>query len=221
MASGSRRPRERFGVGRLAHSREKAVFINCPFDPEFERCFEAILFATICSGFMPRSALESGDVAVPRIERIFEAISTSQYSIQDLSRCRGEGSEQLARFNMPLELGFAMASRFRTPRGKAPHDWLLLVPEGHSYGRFVSDLAGYDPLRHDGTPATLVPKVMSWLATRPDAVLMPTPAEVLAQLPRFREEKERILATWGGAVPWPDLLVAAIEVSGTLLGVGG
>jgi hypothetical protein len=221
MALAPRRPRERFGAGRLAHNRDKAVFINCPFDPEFELSFDAIVFATICSGFIPRTALESGDVAVPRIERILDAIFTSKYSIHDLSRCRGEGSEQLARFNMPLELGMAMASRFKTPRGQARHDWLVLVPEGHSYARFVSDLAGYDPARHDGTPATLVPKVMSWLATRPDAFEMPAPQVVLRALPRFREEKRNLLARWGSSPPWADVVIAGIEILSASPGIGG
>ena len=52
----------------------------------------------------------------------------SQYSIHDLSRYRGQGDANLARFNMPLELGFAMARRFMD---EASHDWLVLVPEGH------------------------------------------------------------------------------------------
>lgn len=41
-----------------------------------------------------------------------KAIRGSKYSVHDLSRCRGEGDENLARFNMPLELGMAMAERF-------------------------------------------------------------------------------------------------------------
>ncbi|HSN85214.1 MAG TPA: hypothetical protein VL025_00585 [Thermoanaerobaculia bacterium] len=87
--------REHFGQGRLAIDPARAVFINCPFDPEFELTFDAILFSTVCCGFVPRSALESGTIAASRMERITQAIFSSKYSIHDLSRCRGEGSEQL------------------------------------------------------------------------------------------------------------------------------
>ena len=83
----------------------QSVFINCPYDSEFAPLFDAIVFATVCCGFVPRSALESGNVAEPRMERIAKAIFSSKYSFHDLSRCKGEGSEQLARFNMPLEPG--------------------------------------------------------------------------------------------------------------------
>src|SRR5688572_17238718 len=106
--------REHFGRGRLALEPAKTVFINCPFDPEYAKTFDAIVFAVACCGFIPRCALESGDVAVTRMERIVRAIFSSYYSIHDLSRCRGEGDERLARFNMPLELGIAMAHRFQT-----------------------------------------------------------------------------------------------------------
>jgi len=161
--------RVHFGQGKLAIDPAKAVFINCPFDHEFEPTFDAIVFASVCCGFMPRSALETGSVAEARMERIVRAIFSSKYSIHDLSRCQGEGSEQLARFNMPLELGIAMARRYMPTRESFTHDWLLLVPEGHQYLKFVSDLAGFDPLRYTGTAESAVPKVMLWLATRPDA----------------------------------------------------
>jgi hypothetical protein len=205
--------REHFGQGTLAIDPAKAVFINCPYDPEFEPTFDAIVFATACCGFMPRSALESGDIAVSRMERIVRAIFASQYSIHDLSRCRGEGDEQLARFNMPLELGIAMARRFQVQGNELPHDWLLLVPDGHQYGKFISDLSGFDPMRHDGTPESVVPKLVFWLATRPAAEDILTPRQVLSRLPTFREKKAALQEEWGGQLPWADLVLAAIEIS--------
>lgn len=213
MTSGvSRGVREHFGQGKLAIVPSKAVFINCPYDPEFEPTFDAILFSTVCCGFIPRSALESGNTAEARMNRILDGIFSSKYSIHDLSRCRGEGSEQLARFNMPLELGMAMARRFMTAHKSEQHDWLLLVPEGHIYLKFVSDLAGFDPMRYDGTTESVVPKVMSWLATRPDVVQTPTPKEVLSALPAFQVERARLRHDWGDNIPWADLVLAAIEV---------
>lgn len=205
--------REHFGKGKLAIDPAKAVFINCPFDADFEPTFDAILFSTVCCGLMPRSALESGSVAVPRMERIVQAIFSSKYSIHDLSRCRGEGSEQLARFNMPLELGIAMARRFMPRRAAQQHDWLLLVPEGHAYLKFVSDLAGFDPLRYDGKTESVVPTVVSWLATRPDVVRTATPKEVLSALPEFQFEKTRLRRDWGERLPWADLVLAAVRIA--------
>lgn len=187
----------------------QSVFINCPYDTEFAPLFEAIVFATVCCGFLPRSALESGSVAEPRMERITRAMFSSKYSIHDLSRCRGEGSEQLARFNMPLELGIAIARRYTEIDNAQKHDWLLLVPQGHQYGKFVSDLAGFDPKTHDGTVQVIVTRVMSWLRTRPDAVDTPDPPEVLTALPNFVQAKAALARVWNDDIPWGDILLAA------------
>lgn len=128
-----------FGGDELRLDPARSVFINCPFDVEYAASFDAILFATACCGFMPRCALETGSVSEPRLDRITTALFNSKYSIHDLSRCTGEGIENLARFNMPLELGMAMARRLMD---NASHDWGVLVPHGHTrlevYFRYVS-----------------------------------------------------------------------------------
>ena len=190
-------------------STDRSVFINCPFDSEYEPLLHSIVFATVCCGFLPRSAMESKTVSETRMSRITSAIFSSRYSIHDLSRCRGEGSETRARFNMPLELGIAMARRF-TSHLTGDHDWLILVPDGHQYVKFISDLAGFDPMTHDGTTGRLVPAVMSWLATRQDAIPTPTPKRVLVELPRFEADVIRLTEEWGaGTIPWRELVKAA------------
>jgi len=199
------------GEGALALDRSKSVFINCPFDRDYSALFDAIVFASVCCGFVPRSALESGTVSEPRLARIVRALSSCRHSIHDLSRCTGEGSDNFARFNMPLELGMAMALRFMDPASE--HDWLVLVPQGHAYHRFVSDLAAYDPLTHNGSIRSVVVAVMSWLATRKDAIPPVTPREVLELLPSFQSRRRELDAAWGGYPPWADVVMAAIELA--------
>lgn len=201
--------REHFGTGQLKIDPATSVFINCPFDEDFAERFEAIVFATVCCGFLPRSALESGSVAEPRMERITRAIFSSKYSIHDLSRCQGEGAERFARFNMPLELGIAMARRYTQTKRTQRHDWFLLVPKGHPYQKFISDLGGFDPSPYDGTVKTLVERVLAWLATRPDTVQTPTPQDVLNALPAFVAEKAKLKIQWGEDIPWADVVLAA------------
>jgi hypothetical protein len=145
--------------------------------------------------------------------RITRALFSCRYSIHDLSRSTGEGSEYLARFNMPLELGMAMARRFIDPE---EHDWLLLVPAGHAYLRFVSDLAAYDPSTHDGSIEGVIVPVMTWLSTRPDAGAPTTPREVLSKLTTYQAKRRELDADWGGYPPWPDVVLAAINVAKTL-----
>jgi hypothetical protein len=205
--------RVHFGKGELVAERNSSVFINCPFDDSYKPVFDSIIFATACCGFLPRCAIESGSTSVPRMDRITQAIIASKYSIHDLSRCRGEGDKNLARFNMPLELGVCMAQKFGRDRDDVDcHDWLLLVPKGSEYVRFVSDMAGYDPKQYDLTPESAIPAVMSWLATRPDAVITPTPEEVIRALPTFVMQKEALAKSWGGEAPWADVVLLAISV---------
>lgn len=189
---------------------QSSVFINCPFDDQFEPLMNAIIFAVVCTGFTPRVANESGDVAVPRLDRICKSLNGSRYSIHDLSRCTGEGDRNLARFNMPLELGMAMGRRFASMEEGGPgHDWLVLVPDDHAYAKFVSDLAGFDPGKHDGSQKSIVQAVMSWLWTRDDAVSAMRPSQVLEALPRFETSKRQLELEWGKRAPWDQVIAAA------------
>jgi hypothetical protein len=186
-----------------------SVFLNCPYDRDFQERFDALVFATVACGFIPRSALESGTVAEPRMARITQALFESKYSIHDLSRCTGEGDQNMARFNMPLELGIAMARRHLAKRRADRHDWLVLVPEHHPYQTFVSDLAGYDPVCYDGSLRGIVRAVLGWLVTREDAVATPDPQQVLEALPRFAAELSALRDRWGPSPPWFEVVLAA------------
>ena len=125
------------GLGELSSSPDDQVFINCPYDLGFRPRFDALVFTVVACGLSPRSALEGRNVSTPRIERILDA--TSKYSIHDRSRCGGEGDANLARFNMPLELGMAMAKRHADElSGGAEedrHHWLALVPSDTRYAQ--------------------------------------------------------------------------------------
>ncbi|MFB3910450.1 MAG: hypothetical protein ACE15D_18830 [Candidatus Eisenbacteria bacterium] len=205
--------RHHVGVGLLKFPRERSVFINCPFTADYTPMFDAVVFSSLACGFLPRCALESGSVSVSRMDRILGAMSASKYSIHDLTLCKGQGDLNLARFNMPLELGIAMAQRFAsTPESPDTHDWLVLVPTDHVYQRVISDLAGYDPGTYDLSVEGIIPAVMSWLASRDDAIVTATPRAVQEVLPQFTTRKEELVAAWGTKLPWTDLLVAGIEV---------
>lgn len=207
------RARHHLGSGKLTLHREHSVFINCPYDKEFRPLFDAMVFSSLCCGFMPRCAIESGTSSLSRMDRIVQAIHSSKYSVHDLSRCRGEGETNFARFNMPLELGMAMAEKFGNTHNAKSHDWLILVPKGHIYTKFASDLAGYDPSEHEGSVETIVPSIMAWLATREDAVRCPSPKAVLEVLPIFQSAREELCSEWHGHEPWPDLLMEGLRIA--------
>jgi hypothetical protein len=142
-----------------------------------------------------------------------EPFFESKYSIHDLSRCQGAGDANLARFNMPLELGIAMARRYLARRAAERHDWLVMVPTGHEYGRFISDLAGFDPVTHDGSERGLVVAIMPWLATRVDAIDTLSPQQVLTGLPEFKRSLRTLRSTWGHWPPWADVVLAALRIA--------
>lgn len=112
---------------------------------------------------------------------------------------------------MPLELGMAMARRLMDAENE--HDWLVLVPRGHAYLRFISDLAAYDPAPHDGSIPSVISAVMAWLATRKEAIRPVTPKAVLDLLPEFQARKRELETAWGGYPPWADIVMAAIDVA--------
>jgi hypothetical protein len=209
-----RRPRRpQFGQGTLAAPASRCVFLNCPYDAGFQERFDALVFCVVCCGFLPRSALETGTVAEPRMARITRALFESKYSIHDLTRCTGQGDANLARFNMPLELGIAMARRYLEKRADRRHDWLVLVPAGHPYQAFVSDLAGFDPTVYDGSVQGIVAAVLGWLVTRKDAGRTLEPPRVLAAFSQFQDEVERLRKSWGPAPPWADTVLAAQKLA--------
>jgi hypothetical protein len=61
-----------------------------------------------------RSALEVEDSGQARVQKILTIIEQSKFGIHDISRAGIDPSTRLARFNMPLELGFFLGyERFR------------------------------------------------------------------------------------------------------------
>jgi hypothetical protein len=189
---------------------EKSVFINCPFDSAFEPLFHAIVLTVAARGFTPRSARETEGEADPRMTRIAKGIAESKYSIHDLSRFQGEGAENLARFNMPLELGIAMGIRHLKGGTPASHNWLVLVPESFVHHKFVSDLAGYDPPDHDGQPATVIQRVAAWLTLQPEfSQPTPTAKSILQAYPTFLSQLVQAKSDSLGTLTWPAIIKSA------------
>ena len=54
---------------------EDSVFVNCPFDEEYEELFDAIVFAVHDCGFVARCALEAIDSGEARIDKILAIIA--------------------------------------------------------------------------------------------------------------------------------------------------
>jgi hypothetical protein len=194
------------GPGSRQPERHRSVFINCPFDPDFEERLHAIVFAITACGFEPRSALEREHPKEQRIKRIERLLLASKYSIHDLSRCTGEGDRQLARLNMPLELGMAMGLRMGSQSLTNEHDWHVLVLEKYRYSGFISDLDGFDLGVYDGSVPQIIREVIQWLRTRPDAIPEPTVRRVVDAFADFQTEKQFREADELGRLSWIQIL---------------
>jgi hypothetical protein len=142
------------------------VFINCPFDSSYKPVFDAIVFAVLYLGFVARSALESddgGDIRIKKIERIIEQC---RYGIHDISAAGLDPHTDLARFNMPFELGlFLGCERFGDARQRQK-SCLILDTKPYRFRIFISDIAGQEVKAHGRNPERAIAGVRDWLASR-------------------------------------------------------
>lgn len=125
-----------------------AVFLNIPYDAKFENLYLAYIVGLTVLGFVPRATLgiPSG---TRRLERILELVRSCRYSIHDLSRVQLDGmAPRTPRFNMPLELGLAVAWAAENP---LQHSWLVFEEDGYRPLKSISDLNGTDFHVHHGT----------------------------------------------------------------------
>ena len=144
---------------------DRNVFINCPFDGDFQPLRDAIVFAVMNCGFLPRCALERVDSGEVRIEKICRIISECRFGIHDISRTELSADSRLPRFNMPFELGLYLgAARFGEIKQRKKCS-LIFDTEPYRYQKFLSDIAGQDISAHHGNPAQAISQIRDWLAT--------------------------------------------------------
>ena len=90
-------------------------------------------------------------------------ISGSKFSIHDLSRCFAGAKREIARLNMPLELGINLGCKQFGNKAQRSQVVLILEEQPYRYLQAVSDLNGSDIVCHDGKAQTAVKKVRDWL----------------------------------------------------------
>ena len=140
------------------------VFINCPFDKDYIKLRNALIFAVFDCGFIPRCALEEDDSGNVRANKIQRLIAESKYGVHDLSRTSLDAASSLPRFNMPFELGFFIGAKF-FGRGKQKEKVCLIVDsEKYRYQAYISDIAGNDIRAHGDDQGELITQVRNWLS---------------------------------------------------------
>ncbi|MEH3116168.1 MAG: hypothetical protein PGN25_00700 [Methylorubrum populi] len=142
---------------------EDCVFINCPFDADYDPLLQAILFCIVYLGLTPRLARERADGGAVRLDKIVTLIEGAKYSIHDLSRCQARKKGEHYRLNMPFELGVDYGCRKYYGGNRASKTILILEERNYRYQAALSDLAGCDIEAHGGSFETAVRKVRNWL----------------------------------------------------------
>jgi hypothetical protein len=163
------------------------VFINCPFDPEYRDFFEGLIFTIFACGFRPRSAKELDDSGELRLNKLYSLIRQCRYGIHDISRTDLDATNQLPRFNMPLELGIFLGAKRFGDKAQKEKMALILDIEQYRYQRFISDLAGADIRSHNNDVFHAVRATRDWLAnvSRRD---LPSGAKIERLLRDFRAQ---------------------------------
>jgi hypothetical protein len=140
--------RKRIVPTRAPEVSRKSVFLNIPYDDRFRRLYLAYISGLTHFGLRPRATVE-----IPgcrnRLDKIFELIRSCSYSIHDLSRVQLDRNPPATpRFNMPFELGLAVASA----KLDAHFDnWFVFESMPRRPQKSLSDLSGSDVYIHQGT----------------------------------------------------------------------
>lgn len=171
----------------------ESVFINCPFDDDYQPLFDAMLFAIRVCGFRPRCSLEHSDGGEVRMDKLYGLIGECRLAIHDLSRVQLTAESQLPRFNMPLELGVWLgAKRFGSNPKNKKKACLILDAQQHRYQKFISDISGQDPTAHANDPLQLVRAIRDWLQTVKPDLRLPGGDEYVARYEQFRAVREKL-----------------------------
>lgn len=171
-------------MSRVDSNYHRNVFLNCPFDSDYDEIFNAIVFAVHRCKFVLRCAKEFGDSDSIRIHNIISLIEKSKYAIHDLSRVTLSQTGQLPRFNMPLELGIFIGSAHFGSKIHQEKRYIIIESEQFRFKQFISDLSGQDIAAHANDPLEVIRVVRNWLSSKIPEVI-PSPSILIADYQEF------------------------------------
>jgi hypothetical protein len=124
------------------------AFLNIPFDQQFESLYLAFIAGLSGFGLIPQAVLQ-----IPGSQRRLD---------HDLSRVELDPRRpKTPRFNMPFELGLAVAG---TGRGRNRHRWYVFEAKKFRVLKSLSDMNGTEAYIHGGTPTGVLRELTNALA---------------------------------------------------------
>jgi hypothetical protein len=197
----SERPNESSSLSR------PSVFLNLPYDRRFKSLYLAYIAGVSAFGMTPRTPLEIPG-SERRLDRILSLIRKCPYSIHDLSRVQLDRKPPAtARFNMPFELGLAVA--YEKLSGK--HAWFVFEELDGRLEKSLSDLKGTEIYIHHSKASGVFAKLCNaFLRRKP----RPTVPQMTAIYLGLRDSVPRIMEETGAdtlfeARPFQELAALA------------
>lgn len=126
-------------------AKKQSVFLNIPYDNDFENLFLAYIAGISAFGFIPRAAVEV-PYSSQRLDRLLSIIREYAFSIHDLSRVELDRTPpRTPRFNLPFELGLVVGLQASLAR----HQWVVCETRANRFEKSLSDLKGTDAYIHE------------------------------------------------------------------------
>lgn len=186
MAQGVR-PRGRRGWAKAKPEPNLDVFINCPFDSDYDPIFNAAVFTVARLGYRARCALEANNAGDSRLFKIIKIIGECRFAIHDISRTELSKATKLPRFNMPLELGLWLGANHLGGPDQRDKSCIVFDVDQHRYGKFISDISGQDIHAHGRKIAKLISELAAWLRLQPGATHIAGGKAILEEYEQFQK----------------------------------
>jgi hypothetical protein len=146
-------------------SKAGTAFINLAYVASNEELYLGLLAALSGFGLAPVAAMHDPG-SDPQLSRIYRLIEESVISFHDLSYVSLDPpAPRTPRFNMPFELGLAVAVALSANR---THRWFLLEKVPHRAAKSLSDIGGTNVQIHDGRAPSVLKAVSNALARQGD-----------------------------------------------------
>ncbi len=145
-------------AARRSALRARRVFLNIPFDDQYEKLYIALIAGLGGLGLIPQSVLQIPPSDI-RLDRIFGLLQKCGSSISDLSRVElSPKAPRIPRFNMPFEAGLALAISLlgKNRQLRRRHHAFIFEARKYRLQKSTSDLNGVDPCIHGGTPVGIL-----------------------------------------------------------------
>jgi len=177
------------------------VFLNIPYDAEYEPLFLALISTVVAARMRPRCAVELAERGEGQLGRIFSILRQCRLSIHDLSRPD--------RFNMPFELGLAVALRLGAIQRR--HGYILLTRWNFLAGA-LSDLKGISPIIHKDQPQRLIAGLAGNLGAPAPERIEQIHGSLMRVIPELKQ-RHRSRSVFDKPV-FAEILSGAIELAG-------